>query len=191
MSRFLTLVTPLCILACMIGSIQSSGQAKNAKGDFIVDYAPFTPPEQDMMTAYIGKKATNFMASDLDGKSWTLSALLGKNVVLGFWSVDDVRVDDFHKYMDIIQEDKSLMVLSYCYEDRAMLQEYVRQRPIKYAAMPLGKFISEMGYAHDLGSPRIFFIDHKGIIKDIIPASFFENNQEGLPYILNSIEKSF
>ena len=48
-----------------------------------------------------------------------------------------------------------------------------------------------MVYGHDLGTPRMFFIDRKGEVKDVLLASAFNTNPNLFPVIRDIVSKAF
>ena len=181
----------VCLLLIMVSITNAVSQQTNAKGEYIVDFAPFSPPEQDIMREMINKPAMNFMASDQNGHEIILSKLKGKGVILAFWSVNQEANSRLFGYLNSLVNEPQLEVISYGYEPRQELETYMLPKVVNFPVLAQGKFMGEVGYGHDLGVPRLFFIDHNGIIKDIIPSSAFIENQDLYPSILNIIEKAF
>lgn len=167
------------------------GQVKNERGEFIVEFDAFTPPEQDLLREMIGKKAMNFLANDLNGVSHSLTKYEGSNVLLAFWSADHPHSTTLFQYLEMLSKNQSLQILTYCYEPREMAEDFMVRNPSDVVVMPQGKFISEVGFGHDLGVPRIFFIDQNGVILDILPSSAFEKNQNLYPVISDIVDKAF
>lgn len=166
-------------------------QATNDKGDYIVDFAPFSPPEQDLMRELINKPAMNFLSTDLEGKTHMIKDYQGDNILIVFWSVDHPNTDRLFEYLDLVSASKSVKILSYCYEDKASAVSFLDGRSYDYPIMTQGKFIGEMSYGHGLGVPRIFFVDRYGIIKDALPESAFNNNPNLYPILGDIIDKAF
>ncbi len=166
-------------------------QATNENGDYIVDFAPFSPPEQDLMREMLNKPALNFMSTDLEGDTHTISNYEGSNILIVFWSVDNPNSKKLFEYLDLISKNKQINILSYCYEDKAAALTYLDAKQYSYPIMTQGKFIGEMGYGHGLGLPRMLFIDKNGTTKDILPASAFNNNPNLYPVISDIISKAY
>lgn len=176
----------------MIGVHQSvQAQATNSRGEYIVDFEPFSPPEQDLINSFIGKNPTNFMSPDLSGKTHVLSKYIGQDIVLCFWSVEDPNSPKLFEYLNRLVKETDVTILTYAYENKETTASFLQNHKVDFPVMTNGKFIGEIGYANYLGTPRMFFISNGNNIKEVIPSSGFLNNENLYPLIMEIVDKAF
>lgn len=179
-------------LLCIFSIAQGISQ-ENAQGHFLVEFAKFTPPTQDLVKSFEGFPAEPFLANDVNGKEHFLGDYKGKKVILWFWSIDNPKALEQVGAMTLLQErNKDLKVISFATEPKAKVQEYLRQFPMDIDVIPNGEIFGQMAYGADMGNPRMFVIDSFGVIKIALPEEAFEDNTKllvSLESILNGITK--
>ncbi|MFT6335963.1 MAG: peroxiredoxin [Halioglobus sp.] len=164
---------------------------ESANGHFLVEFAKFTPPIQDLIRSFEGHIAEPFLANDVNGKEHYLPDYKGSNVILWFWSTEDAIAIEQVGTMALLQErNKNLKVIGFAKEPKAKVLEYLRQSPMDIDVIPNGEIFGQMAYGADMGSPRMFVIDEFGIIKVALPVDAFADNSKllgSLESILNGL----
>ena len=120
-----------------------------------------------------GAAAPEFSGESLDGKTYNLSELQGKVVVLTFWST---RCQICHSELPKLNEvakryrDKDVVFLALTMENPAKVQPYLRKNPFDFNIVPnaFGVFLK---YADmdgsgniNMGFPSYFLINRNGSI---------------------------
>ena len=120
-----------------------------------------------------GAAAPEFTGESLDGKTYNLSQLQGKVVVLTFWSTrcqichGEIprlnRVADRYHGQDVV-------LLALTMENNAKIEQYLRKNPFAFSVIP-NSFGVVMKYADvdksgniDMGFPAHYVIDQRGAI---------------------------
>jgi len=184
--KYITLI----LLAVLLVQVDTSAQA-SANGHFLVEFEKFSPPTKDMVRAFEGHIAEQFLAKDVNGKEHYLPDYKGKNVILWFWSTEDAVAIEQVGAMTLLQErNKNLKVIAFAKEPKAKVLEYLRQNPMDLDVIPNGEIFGQMAYGAELGNPRMFVIDEFGIIKVVLPKEAFIDNSKlliSLESILNGL----
>jgi len=173
-------------------TISTGVSQDNAQGHFLVEFAKFTPPVQDLVKSFEGFPAEQFLANDVSGKEHYLADYKGKKVILWFWSVDNPKALEQVSAMTLLQDrnkDK-LKIVSFAKEPKSAVNEYLRQYPMDLDVIPNGEVFGQMAYGADMGNPRMFIIDEFGIIKIALPEEAFADNSNllvSLESILNGL----
>lgn len=120
-----------------------------------------------------GQSAPDFAAESLDGKSYNLSQLQGKVVVLTFWST---RCEICHSEIPKLNQvanryrDKDVVFLALTMENQMKVEPYLRKNPFNFNILP-NSFGVVLKYANmdrngniDMGFPSYYLIDKKGSI---------------------------
>jgi hypothetical protein len=141
---------------------------------FQVEFDAFEPPVKDMINHVEGKPAKNFMMKDLNGKDLSLSSLKGKKVILWFWDNSDLSAS-LTPILDFKCEQNPTINFVGLYNGTK--EEYLSQfqQQWKFKVLPNAAFIGEAIYDKELGTPRIYLIDEKGIVKMVIPTSYMSS----------------
>ncbi len=120
-----------------------------------------------------GAAAPEFAGESLDGKTYNLSQLQGKVVVLTFWST---RCQICHSELPKLNEvakrykDKDVVFLALTMENQAKVEPYLRKNPFNFNILPnaFGVFLK---YADmdgsgniNMGFPSYFLINRQGSI---------------------------
>ncbi len=173
--------------------IISQGVAQdNAQGHFLVEFAKFTPPVQDLVKSFEGFPAEQFLANDVSGTEHYLADYKGKKVILWFWSVESSKALEQVSAMTLLQDRNKgkLKIISFAKEPKSAVQEYLRQYPMEIDVIPNGEVFGQMAYGADMGNPRMFIIDEYGVIKIALPEEAFVDNSNllvSLESILNGL----
>jgi peroxiredoxin len=165
----------------------------NTQGHFLVEFAKFTPPVQDLVKSFEGFPAELFLANDVKGTEHYLEDYKGKKVILWFWSVESTKALEQISAMTLLQDRNRdhLKIVSFAKEPKSKVLEYLRQYPMEIDVIPNGEVFGQMAYGADMGNPRMFVIDEFGIIKIALPEEAFEDNTNllvSLEAILNGLQ---
>jgi peroxiredoxin len=120
-----------------------------------------------------GSPAPNFAAESLDGKSYNLSQLQGKVVVLTFWSTKcEICHSEIPKLNQVAAryQDKDVVFLALTMENQAKIEPYLRKNPFSFSILP-NSFGVVLKYADldksgtiNMGFPAHYIIDKHGAI---------------------------
>lgn len=120
-----------------------------------------------------GAPAPDFNAEALDGKSYNLSQLQGKVVVLTFWSTRcQICHSELPKLNDVARRynDKEVVFLAATMENQAKIEPYLKKNPFNFNVLP-NSFGVILKYADmdrtgniNIGFPAYFLIDRRGTI---------------------------
>lgn len=120
-----------------------------------------------------GAAAPDFNGQSLDGKTYNLSELHGKVVVLTFWST---RCAICHSELPKLNEvakrykDKDVVFLALTMENPAKVEPYLRKNPFNFNILPnaFGVFLKyadmDGGGNINMGFPSYFLINRRGSI---------------------------
>lgn len=120
-----------------------------------------------------GVAAPEFTAQSLDGKTYSLSQLQGKVVVMTFWST---RCAICHNELPKLNEvakrykDKEVVFLALTMENQAKVEPYLRKNPFNFNILPnsFGVFLkyADMDRSGNInmGFPSYFLISKSGSI---------------------------
>lgn len=181
------IATILSIFTISLGVSQD-----NAQGHFLVEFAKFTPPVQELVKSFEGSPAEPFLANDVSGTEHYLADYKGKKVILWFWSVDNTIALEQVSAMTLLQERNkdNLKIISFAKEPKSAVLEYLRQYPMDLDVIPNGEVFGQMAYGADMGNPRMFVIDEFGVIKIALPEQAFADNSNllvSMESILNGL----
>jgi peroxiredoxin len=185
--KYITITSILCVFTIFSGVSQESAQ-----GHFLVEFAKFTPPIQDLVKSFEGYPAEQFLANDVNGKEHYLGDYKGKKVILWFWSVENTKALEQVSAMTLLQERnlKNVKIIAFAKEPKSSVQEYLRNYPMDLDVIPNGEVFGQMAYGADMGNPRIFLIDEFGVVKIALPEEAFIDNNNllvSLESILNGM----
>lgn len=162
------------------------------KGFFLVEFDAFSPPVQDMVRHFEGRQAESFMVNDIAGNSHLLSAYQGKKMILWYWSMESPLCQSQIGQLELLQErNPDLKLITFASEQKKDLLDYKEKTDLKLTVIPNADVFGEMAYGADLGKPRIFVVDSKGIIRKVLPEQSFGEKSKllhGLETILKDIE---
>ena len=181
------IVTFLSLFVFTLGFSQN-----NSQGHFLVEFAKFTPPVQDLVKSFEGYPAEPFLANDVNGKEHFLGDYKGKKVILWFWSVENNKALEQVSAMTILQDRNkaNLKIVSFAKEPKSAVVRYLRQYPMDLDVIPNGEVFGQMAYGAGMGNPRIFIIDEFGVVKIALPEEAFVDNTNllvSLESILNGM----
>lgn len=158
---------------------------------FLVEFEKFSPPIQDMIRGFEGQQAMQFLAPDINGTEQFLGNYKGKKVVIWFWSKDDAlclnQIDVLNDLQSRFADE--LSIVSFANESKAELLEFIQIYPVDFPILYNGSMLGEAAYGGDLGLGRMFLLDEKGIIKDVLPRELFEQGVNAYQAIESVITK--
>ncbi len=137
------------------------GQIKEAEKNHQYEPTPFSIPVMDHIASFEGKKAPDFMVKDINGYERSISQFLGNNLCLIFLDSQPIP-ENINSFLEtaITQEYKILVVYNNS-----------KDQCKSYPGVPVianGRFIGEAIYGQELGTPRAFLIDKKGIVRKVL-----------------------
>ncbi len=160
---------------------------------FLVELEEFTPPEKELIASIKGFPAEMFLANDIDGEEHFLGNYKGTTVILWFWSTEDQLSSDWLSSMNLLhlQYLDDLKVFGFAHQNKEEILPVTQDNAILFSNIPNGTLFGDAVYGGDLGLGRMFFIDEFGIVKEVLPRSFFEQNslEQATPIIEKIIEK--
>jgi len=120
-------------------------------------------------SGWIGQQAPDITVTALNGKSYTLSELNGRRVVLDFWATwcPPCRQELPH-FIQLAEENSTddLLLIGISSEDEQTLKAFVAEEGVNYP------IVSEADLPEPFNSiaaiPTTFFIDRNGIIQNVI-----------------------
>jgi len=125
---------------------------------------------------YIGKKVPSIVVKSLKGKTYDLSKMQGKIVLLNFWFAACkpciTEISSFNELQDKYKS-KNLVILSVGTDKKEIAQKVVDEKKMRYAVVADRKDVAEQMEVSTY--PTSFLIDRKGIIRQVfIGASDFD-----------------
>lgn len=161
----------LILLAITILSFNLNGQ-----DHFLVELEERTPDVKDLVQSYEGFSSIPFMAADMTGKQQSLLDYRGKNVILWFWNTECVACENQLDELNLLQQKygKELQILSLIDESKADATPFVNTKAIDFPVIPNSKTLADGPYSGDMGYPRIFILDDKGVIRWVFPEKAME-----------------
>jgi peroxiredoxin len=122
----------------------------------------------------IGQTAPDFVAQSMDGKTYNLSQLQGKIVVLTFWSTKcGICHSEIPKLNQVVEryKGKDVIFLALTMENEAKVEPYLKKNPFNYTILTNG-FGVVLKYANmtkdgsiNMGFPSYFLINKQGAIQ--------------------------
>ncbi len=129
-----------------------------------------TDIEQQVINTFEGFPPMQFEAPDTDGNHHALTKYKGKVVILYFWSVDDqdsyMQIPLLERLQAEYPADKAI-ILTMAKEDEAAVSNFLSLYPFSLPIIPNTDELGTMGFAGELGDPRVFVIDTFGIINEL------------------------
>lgn len=170
-----------------------SGLNLSGQDHFLVELEKFTPPEKDIIKSLKGFPAENFLAKDIDGEEHFLGNYKEQTKLLWFWSKDDPISMKWLPILNLVQLQylDNLKIFGFGHESKEELAPILSHEAIIFSNFPNGTVFGDAVYGGDLGYGRMFFIDPDGVIKEVLPRSFFESHdvKDAAPIVEKIIEK--
>jgi peroxiredoxin len=122
----------------------------------------------------IGAAAPDFAAEGMDGKTYNLSQLQGKVVLITFWSTRcAICHSEIPKLNQVVERyrDKDVVFLAVTMDNQAKVTPYLQKTPFNFNILPnsFGIFLKyadkDAGGNINMGFPAHFLIDRHGAIK--------------------------
>lgn len=140
-------------------------------GAFLVFAMTETGGDRPSAGVVAGKQAPDFALQDLQGKTWKLSDLKGKVVLLHFWATWCTTCEQenptLQRLLESERENPQLVVLSVLVkDDAAKAKAYMAQRGFDFPVLADDRKTSQQ-YGLT-GVPETFLIDKSGTIRDKI-----------------------
>jgi len=118
---------------------------------------------------WIGKETPDVVLRDLEGKSLALSDLRGRRLVLDFWATwcppCRKEIPHFVKLSDTYDASE-LVIIGISSEDEATIRSFREKWAINYPLASARNLPSPYGDVRSI--PTTFFIDRKGVIRDVL-----------------------
>lgn len=156
----------------LLSTIQVFAQAEN--GYFQVSFNDFSPPEKELINSFVDRKATPFLANDVNGAERFLGTYKGKSLVLAFMAIEEASSQRMLSMLDLLEDQQIVIFME---DDKAAINNYYGNNSFEFTTIPNGKIFGEMAYGADLGRTRVFFIDRSGIIQYVLPQSAIEKHE--------------
>jgi peroxiredoxin len=145
---------------------------QNAKADSVVK-------------AMVGKPAPDFNLTDIHGKKWSLSDLIGKVVVLNFWYTSCppclAEMPDLNEITKMYSPDQ-VVFLALTFNDAGKVQTFLKAHEFAYNILPASKAVDQQYKVS--GWPTSLVINKKGIITFAINIS--PDIKHDLPTAINA-----
>ena len=135
-----------------------------------------TDIEQQVINSYVGFPPLPFEAPDTDGTKHALQAYKGRAVVLYFWSTEVETSWKQKTYLEKLQSEykpEQLMILTMAKEDEKAVADFISNHSFPLSIIPNTDELGAMGFAGELGDPRVFLIDTYGIINELFIGKHF------------------
>ena len=122
----------------------------------------------------IGSAAPDFSADGIDGKTYNLSQLQGKVVVLTFWSTRcQICHSEIPKLNQVVERyrGKDVVFLAITMDNQVKVEPYIRKTPFNFNILPnsFGVFLQyadkDRGGNINMGFPAHFLVDRRGAIR--------------------------
>ncbi|MBL4650295.1 MAG: TlpA family protein disulfide reductase [Aureispira sp.] len=168
------------IVCCSFIGCKSSSTSNNKRTNNTTKVAKGEREFQEYLdrkkNKYVGTKIPEIVLKTLKGKTYNLSKMEGKIVLLNFWFAACkpciTEISSFNELQEKYKS-KNLVILSVGTDKKEVAQNIVDQKKMRYAVVADRKDIAER---MDVSTyPTSFLIDQKGIIQQVfIGASDFD-----------------
>jgi len=154
----------------IFGQIQNSEQAV-----FAVEFDKFKPSNQDQIREFEGKAPMPFHAPDIDGNEQDIRAMLGKTVFIYFFNTDCGVCEQQISSLNLLQKElgDKIRIIAIGDENKEELISYKKAQGITYPVLYKGRLLGEAAFGIEMGYPRLFVIDKKGITRHVLPEEAF------------------
>jgi hypothetical protein len=138
---------------------------------FLVELPKRTPDVATMVRSYEGTAVIPVMANDIEGKEQFIGNYQGDNLILYFWKIGNPRSVELLNNLNLLKQKYSdLNVVSFALDSKEDLLAFTQSFEVNFPIIPNAEILSEGPYGGELGMPKLFFIDDKGITKWVFPA---------------------
>ncbi len=143
----------------------------SSQDHFLVELPKRTPDVATMVRSYEGTAVIPVMANDINGKEQFIGNYKGANLILYFWKIGNPRSVELLNNLNLLkQKYTDLNVVSFALDSKEDLQDFTQSFEVNFPIIPNAEILSEGPYGGELGMPKLFFIDDKGITKWVFPA---------------------
>lgn len=178
MRTLLFLLLSLCFTANL------AAQARSEQGYFLVEPDQFSPPTRALIQSFEGRKAEPFMANDIDGVEHYLPNYLGKKVILWFWTTDSpLAISQIDALNQVVANHPEIQVISFAQQMSGALREFRKTKQVDFPIIANADVFGQMAYGADLGYPRYFLVDAKGITQVVLPYQAFAGEGNVYPIL--------
>jgi len=149
-----------------------------SQNHFLVDLENRSPDVTTMVVAYEGTPSIPFLANDVLGQEQSLMAMKGKTVLLWFWNNDCQKCISQIPALNQLKAKypDNLEIVSFSDNSKEEVLSFTSTTKVDFPVIPSSKVLSEGPYGGDLGYPKFFLLDQKGMIKWVIPEVEMKNN---------------
>lgn len=145
---------------------------------FLVDLENRSPDVNALVMAYEGTPSIPFIAKDVQGIEQSVMEMKGKTVLLWFWNND---CQNCHNQIAALNQLKAkypdnLNIISFSDNTKEEVENFTSTTAVDFPVIANSKILSEGPYGGDLGYPKVFLLDQKGMIKWVIPEMEMKNN---------------
>ena len=177
----------IALILCLI-TLVTQAQEESESGHYLVEFEKFTPPVKDMIRSFEGLPATTFMANDMNGTEQFLGDFQGKTCLIFFWNTHNAEAVSLIYDLNKLQKKyKDLVVIGLADESREKISDFLKEHPAQFIVIPNSRMLSEAVYGVELGYPRMFIVDESGIIRCVIPGSYFAENTNAIDLVESAI----
>jgi len=160
---------------------------------FKVEFAAFSPSDQQVIESLKGKSAEQFLAKDVSGEEVSLFTSPNKIKLLWFWSSEDPSSMALLPHLNLLQLDEvdDIWVYGFSLDLKDSASKVYQEQALIFSVIPNSGPIGELAYGGDLGNNRMFIIDKNRIINEVLPRSFFTERQpqEAISIIRDLIQR--
>ena len=156
----------------------------SAQDHFLVELENRSPDVQALVQAYEGTASIPFLANDVKGAEQSLPAMQGKTVLLWFWNNDCPKCIDQISDLNTLaaKYPDNLQIVSFSDNSKQEVLDFMGIRDVSFPVIPNSKTLSDGPYGGDLGYPKFFILDKKGMVKWVIPEEEMKSNFDTLNF---------
>lgn len=137
--------------------------------------ATFAQKAQFGFPAQVSNSAPDFAATALSGRTYKLSNLKGKIVVLNFWSIRcpacEYEAPDLNRLVDDYKN-KDVVFLAFAHDAQPKVQRFLQNNPLKYEVFPASLQQMMTTYGRPIGNgffdlpfPLHVVINKQGVVE--------------------------
>ena len=157
-----------------------NAQEQSEESFFEISFDDFSPPTKELIMSFEGKEPMAFMANDIKGDEYYLKNYKGKVVFIYFWNGDCADCLRQVASLNLLQKEENdrLQIISFADENRVDATALALANGIEFPVLTNGKLIGEAAYGIELGYPRLFALDEKGRVIQVLPQEQMQGHNE-------------